>query len=480
MTTWRALILAIVAAPAAAQPPEAHYDEAKVPAYTLPDPLRFEDGRPVTSPEAWRGRRAEILQLFEEHVYGRSPGPPQAMRFAVVETSSKALSSLATRRQVRVLLGGTKSGPAFELLLYVPNAAPRPVPAFLGLNFAGNHTVHPDPGIRLATAWMRNGPGVVEHRASESGRGSEAAAWPVERILARGYALATVYYGDLEPDHAEGWREGARARIGPGTSGRFAADDWGAIAAGRGGCRGALDYLETSPDVDGRGVAVIGHSRLGKTALWAGAPDELFAMVVSNDSGEGGAALARRKFGERTEDMTRAFPHWFCPRYREYVGREEALPVDQHQLLALASHRVRSTSRARAKISGPTRGASSWPRRPPSRCIACSAVTVSESPSFLPPTARWEARSATTCAPARTRSRPTTGSSTSTSRTASCGPRAAARAEIALTDQGAFSVTGRRFSPPACAKAPSASTTALVPVPWPFTMTKRWPSGATA
>jgi len=126
MTTWRALILVIVAAPAAAQPPDANYDEAKVPAYTLPDPLRFEDGRQVTSPDGWQSRRSEILRLFEEHVYGRSPGAPKAIRFAVVETASKALGGLATRRQVRVLLDGTESGPAFELLVYVPNAAPRP------------------------------------------------------------------------------------------------------------------------------------------------------------------------------------------------------------------------------------------------------------------------------------------------------------------------------------------------------------------
>ena len=339
MTAWRALVLAVLAAPAAAQPPGANYDEAKVPAYTLPDPLRFEDGRPVTSPEAWRGRRAEILRLFEQHVYGRSPGAPAAIRFVVVETSESALGGRAIRRQVRVLLDGTESGPGFELLLYVPRAARGAVPAFLGLNFGGNHTVHPDPGIRLSKAWMRAGAGVVDHRATEASRGSAATSWPLERILERGYALATVYYGDLEPDHADGWKSGVRARIGPGRRARFAADDWGSIAAWAWGLQRALDYLATDPDVDARRVAVIGHSRLGKTALWAAAQDERFAMVVSNDSGEGGAALARRKFGERTEDITRVFPHWFCGRYRDYAGKEETLPVDQHQLLALAAPR---------------------------------------------------------------------------------------------------------------------------------------------
>jgi len=330
----------LAADPAAGQPAGANYDEAKVPAYTLPDPLRFVDGGAVQEARDWTDRRrAEVLRLFETHVYGRSPGPPTAMRFVVVETDPRALGGLATRRQVRVLLDGTETGPAFEILLYVPKAAPRPVPAFLGLNFDGNHTVHPDPGIRLSTAWVGEGPGVVDGRATDAARGTDAASWPVERILDRGYALATAYYGDLEPDRADGWKDGIRSRLGPGVSGRFGPDDWGAIGAWAWGLSRALDVLATDPDVDGRRVAVIGHSRLGKTALWAGASDERFAMVVANDSGEGGAALARRQFGETTEVITRVFPHWFCARYRQYAGREDALPVDQHLLLALVAPR---------------------------------------------------------------------------------------------------------------------------------------------
>jgi (4-O-methyl)-D-glucuronate---lignin esterase len=333
-------VLALAAEPAAAQPAGVNYDESKVPAYTLPDPLRFVDGVPVGDPDAWTSRRrAEILRLFEEHVYGRSPGPRTGMRFAVVETDPRALGRLATRRQVRVLLDGTETGPAFDILLYVPNAARRPVPAFLGLNFRGNHAIHPDPGIRLSPSWMREGDGIVAHRATDATRGTDASSWPVERILDRGYALATVYYGDLEPDHPEGWKDGVRSRIGPGVSGHFGPDDWGAIGVWAWGLSRALDVLAKDADLDGHRVAVIGHSRLGKTALWAGAQDERFAMVVSNDSGEGGAALARRRFGETTESITKAFPHWFCSQYREYAGREDALPVDQHLLLALVAPR---------------------------------------------------------------------------------------------------------------------------------------------
>jgi (4-O-methyl)-D-glucuronate---lignin esterase len=335
-----AVALVHAAGTAAAQPQGANYDEAKVPAYTLPDPLRFEDGAPVRTAGDWTGRRrAEVLRLFETRVYGRSPAPPTSMRSVVVESDARALGGLATRRQVRVLLDGTESGPAFEILLYLPNAAPPPVPAFLGLNFHGNHAVHSDPAIRLSPAWMRDGPGVVDHRSTEATRGSEAGSWPVERILDRGYALATVYYGDLEPDHPDGWKDGVRCRIGPGTAGHFAPDDWGAIAAWAWGLSRALDVLAKDPDVDVRRVAVIGLSRLGKAALWAGAQDQRFALVVSNDSGEGGAALARRRFGETTEAITTAFPHWFCGSYREYAAREDAMPVDQHELLALVAPR---------------------------------------------------------------------------------------------------------------------------------------------
>jgi hypothetical protein len=377
-------VSALTGGTVAAQPPGTSYDETKVPAYTLPDPLRFEAGGAVATAGEWRTRRRpEILQLFEQHVYGRSPGPPSAMRFVVAETDTKALGGLATRRQVRVLLDGTEGGPAFDLLLYVPNAAPRPAPAFLGLNFGGNHSVGPDRAIRVPRSWMREGPGVADHRATDEGRATGAAAWPVERILDRGYALATAYYGDIEPDHPDGWKHGVRARIGPGSSGRFAADDWGAIGAWAWGLRRALDYLESDAEIDGRRVAVIGHSRLGKTALWAAAQDERFALVVSNDSGEGGAALARREFGERTESITSAFPHWFCSRYREYAGREAALPVDQHELLALVAPRPLYVASATEDLWADPRGEflAAKAAEPVYRLLGADGLGVEEQPS---------------------------------------------------------------------------------------------------
>ena len=337
------MLLGIGIAPSwSAQPPAANYDEAKVPAYTLPDPLLLTNGRRVRDAAEWRKkRRPEVLHLFETHVYGRSPGRPKTLLFGVTSLDRQALGGQATRKEVTVWFSGRKDGPKMDLLLYVPNGGARPVPAFLGLNFGGNHAIHPDPGITLSKQWMREsrGEGVVEHRATEAARGTESSRWCVEKILARGYALATVYYGDLEPDFAEGWKQGVRSTVFAAGEPPIRPEESGAIGAWAWGLSRALDYLETDRDVDARRVAVMGHSRLGKTALWAGAQDERFAIVISNDSGEGGAALARRWFGETVERINTSFPHWFCAQFKTYNTRVNALPVDQHLLIALMAPR---------------------------------------------------------------------------------------------------------------------------------------------
>jgi len=322
---------------------EPNYDESRVPAYILPDPLVCQDGTRVTHRKIWeRQRRPELLWLFEEQVYGRAPTRPPGMWWELVSEDHQALEGRATRREVTIWLRGDRGGPSLELLMYLPNHGPRRVPVFLGLNFMGNHTVHPDPGIRLSTKWLpadRAGT-VVSNRATAAARGTMASRWPVERLLERGYGLVTAYYGDLEPDFPEGWKWGVRAALSPaGTNTVFAPYEWGAIAAWAWGLSRAMDYLETDNRVDARRVALIGHSRLGKTALWAGARDPRFALVVANQSGEGGAALARRRFGERTADLNRRFPHWFCGNFKRYNDREDDLPVDAHELIALIAPR---------------------------------------------------------------------------------------------------------------------------------------------
>jgi hypothetical protein len=336
-----ALVVSIVTS-MAAQPPDANYDESKVPSYSLPDPLLLENGRRVATSRIWlEKRRPELIKLFEANVYGRSPAPPADPVYTLI-SDDLALNGTARRKQVKVQF--SRANPAsMTILLYLPAGAESRAPVFVGLNFHGNHTVQPDPAILLSTAWVDSGPGVVNHRSTEASRGSESSAWPVSLIVSRGYAVATVYDGDIAPDHPNNEKEGVFTLFAkPGsaaTDDARAPDEWGTIAAWAWGLSRIADYLETDSGIDKYRMIVIGHSRLGKAALWAGAQDARFAAVISNDSGEGGAAIARRKFGERTTHLNTAFPHWYARNYRKYNDREEDLPVDSNELLSLIAPR---------------------------------------------------------------------------------------------------------------------------------------------
>jgi hypothetical protein len=338
---WYALSLIAIASPAVSmQPSKPNYDESRVPAYDLPDPLVALDGQRIHSSKEWLDkRRPELIQLFEEDVYGRSPAVPKSLSFQTLSVSRDALGGAAVRKQSRVQFSSKAGSPAMTILLYLPSHAKEPVPVFVGLNFDGNQTVQNDPEILLPTGWMPDGAGVENHKATEATRGADAHSWPVSMILARGYGVATVYAGDIAPDHTDNYQEGVFPLFYRAGQVKPDADQWGTIAAWAWGLSRVVDYLETDSDVDKRRLIVIGHSRLGKAALWAGAQDTRFALVISNDSGEGGAALARRKFGERTEDLNTRFPHWYCENCKRYNGKEETLPIDSNELLALVAPR---------------------------------------------------------------------------------------------------------------------------------------------
>ncbi|TMI94196.1 MAG: acetylxylan esterase [Bacteroidetes bacterium] len=315
-------------------------DESKVPPYILPDPLVRADGKRITSSQQWlQYQRSVMLKLFADNVYGRMPGKPKNMWFKVYSIDSNALQGKAIRKQVTIFFNSTASAPSMDLLLYLPRSAKKPVPVFIGLNFYGNQTIHADSGIHLSTRWVMNDEklGLVNNVATGASRGKDASKWAVEEVINRGYGLATAYYGDLEPDHPDGWKTGVRTTMKRELS--INENEWGAIGAWAWGLSRIMDYLETDAAVDAKKVVITGHSRLGKACLWAAANDQRFAIVVSNNSGEGGAALSKRWFGETIEKINTSFPHWFVAAYKQYNKHPELLPVDQHILLALIAPR---------------------------------------------------------------------------------------------------------------------------------------------
>ena len=324
-----------------AQVPKPIYDEAKIPPFELPDALTLFDGTPVKTAEAWRTkRRPEIMETFAREMYGRSPQPPRTVTAKLVNRDENALGGKAVREEIDITLAKGNPPLVMRMLVFRPKGKAG-VPAFLTLNFGGNQSTNSDPGISLNTNWMRNRSdrGYIDHRATEKTRGTASSRWPAEMIVDRGYALATIYYGDIDPDFDDGFKNGIHGYYDEKGQKKLRPDQWGSIAAWAWGLSRALDYLETTNNIDASRVAVFGHSRLGKTSLWAGASDERFALVISNDSGCGGAALSRRRFGESVTRINTSFPHWFCDNFVKYNHKENALPVDQHLLIAAIAPR---------------------------------------------------------------------------------------------------------------------------------------------
>lgn len=315
-----------------AKPPT--FDESMVPDYVLPDPLTLANGRSVSTAETWREvRRPEILALFESQVYGRTPRRRVPTAFQVTNETPGVFGGVADRLEVRAAFGEGSAAPVMETLIHLPAARTEPVPIFTGLNFSGNHSVHPDPSISPSQQWIRDNPD------RELERGERVRRWPIEQIVARGYGVATTYAGDLDPDFDDGFQNGIHALFRDVAAPERAGDEWGSIGAWAWGLSRTLDYFERNPRIDATRAIVLGHSRLGKTALWAGAQDERFAIVLSNDSGCSGAAISRRRFGETVAIIQDVFPHWFCPNYRCYRDAEDTLPIDQHMLIALVAPR---------------------------------------------------------------------------------------------------------------------------------------------
>lgn len=291
--------------------------------HPLPDPLRRADGDRITRASEWEGGlRAEVLATFEREIYGRTPETGVTM---TAEVREDVVTGRLRRKQVRLTFRSELGRATADLLLYAPATAAGRVPVFLGLNTGGNWTVAPDEGIFAAEGRQR---------------GRHERRWPIDFVTGQGCAVATIGCDDFFPDKDLASYARSVQRLFPADQRGPGPAQWGAIATWAWGLSRALDYLVTDPVVDPARVAVIGHSRLGKASLWAGARDPRFALVIANNSGCGGAALSKRIAGETVRAINAQFPHWFCGNFRAYDGREEALPVDQHQLIALVAPRA--------------------------------------------------------------------------------------------------------------------------------------------
>ena len=298
-----------------------NYDEAKVGSYELPDLGVPRDAKTWTNK-----RRPEIVRLFEENEYGRAPGRPKDMSFDVFDKGTPAMSGKALRKQVTIYFSADKSGPKEDLVIYLPPNATKPAPLLLGIDFAANASTFDDPDLKLGEVWGR------DHKKVPAQRGVGIGRMKIDDLLAKGFGVAGIYYGDIDPDFLGGLPFGVRALY---------RDDWGAIAAWGWGLSRAMDYLETDRAVDSKRVAIYGVSRLGKTVMWAGARDTRFAMVIASCSGEGGAALSRRNYGETVAHLTAPtrYPYQFCANYAKYAEHVDQMPVDAHMLVALMAPR---------------------------------------------------------------------------------------------------------------------------------------------
>ena len=308
---------------------EFNYVEEKVPPYTLPDLKTTSKGDQITNKKNWNKlRRPEVMELFTTHVYGRVPSTPYQKTMRVVKEDPKAMNGAATLKLVDITITSNEKSITIHLGLFVPNKVPKPVPVFL---LICNRP--PSENIDFT-------------------REKKSEFWPAEEVIARGYAVAAFYNGDVDPDQHDNFLNGIHGLLDTNRTAEF----WGTLAAWAWGASRCMDYFETDKDIAADRVAVAGHSRGGKTALWAGATDKRFAMIVSNEAGCGGSSVSRRQYGETIERVNKAFPHWFCENYKSYGNRVDMLPVDMHMLMALIAPRALYIASAAEDLWGDPRG----------------------------------------------------------------------------------------------------------------------------
>ncbi len=289
-----------------------NYDESKVPEYTLPDLLTLNSGQIVTTARQWmKYRRPEILEFYTKEVFGDVPARPEGLHFKQVGEDEQVFGGLGIRRRVRICLDKEEQH-SFDVLIHFPKKHKKSCPVLVNLNFTDNNDMT-----------FEDAPFDYKH-------------YPYEMILREGFAIATATRNSIEPDvkPVDSKGDGVRAWYEKIYPGKYI---WSAISAWAWGLSRMADYIETDKDLDASKMVLVGHSRLGKTALWTGANDKRFAVVVSNSSGCGGAAITRRQFGETYRIMRVNFPHWIVPNNYKYDDAD--FPIDQNGLASLTAPR---------------------------------------------------------------------------------------------------------------------------------------------
>lgn len=305
----------------------------------LPDPLVALAGDRISSAKEWNDRRRpELKQLFQHYMYGVLPPAPEKVTAKVEQQDNNYFGGKATKKQLTLSWGGPNM-PVINLLLVVPNRRSGPAPAFVGVNFCGNHTLLNDSTIPLPKGWVyKSCPGCPNEMATEEGRGKQIDVWNLELAIDRGYAVATFYSGDIDPDKPD-FTDGVHPHyLKPGQT-QPGPNDWGTIGAWAWGVHRAVDYLVSDSTIDAKRIAVVGHSRLGKTALLAAALDERIALAIPHQAGCGGTAPSRGKVGESVKQINDRFPHWFCDEFAKFNDDPSRLPFDQNCLVALCAPR---------------------------------------------------------------------------------------------------------------------------------------------
>ncbi len=313
-------------------------DEAEVPSFELPQLLITSSGEKIITPSDWeRFRRPEIHSYFANMVYGIVPDTLDLDEVEILDIEPAALGGQAIRKQVKLNFKKGNKSISMYLLMYLP-AGKKNSPVFLAYNFKGNHSVNSDPAILINGKKQSELNGEELRKFKTSHRGGRTSRWAIDKMLDAGYGLVTINYNNVDPDKND-FSDGIHSLFYK--AGQMAPNnnEWGSLSAWAWGLSRIMDFLETEALVDHKKVILFGHSRLGKTALWAGANDQRFSIVISNNSGCGGAALSRRRFGEKVSDINTNYPHWFAKNFHNFNDNEAALEVDQHMLIALIAPR---------------------------------------------------------------------------------------------------------------------------------------------